>query len=384
MSLTRLLKTAREQPLISTILAALAKPVHHVGQRIASQLERKIKKNGIALQLPNGRTMRIGRNAGVSIASALFWSGLNGHEPYTSRTLQFFFERASVFVDVGANYGFYSILAGLSNPSLRVIAFEPVPQIHNALVNNLASNQIADRVVAHRMALSDQTGQATFYLPEAESVDLESTGTLVEDGWQSRKHSPMIQVETIRFDDYEKANPTRVDLIKIDVEDAESSVLEGMRQTISRDRPFVVCEILQRQHANQKTREMVQALGYTPYWITSSGYIRVSRFDFPRSSSQDFLLSPVAGQGEVIADLTSLWTAREFAEKRDSHPDVFCVGLGKLEPLCRELAAHRDALDLIFQVDNPRGERHTSGRSVLVSRVEFRVGRAAEAERFKC
>jgi len=310
MLVSKTLKAWRENYYVSEVLAALTKPAHIACRKLAAQLEQKVKKNGVAIRLPNGRTMRIARDSGVDLGSLVFWNGLDGFEPQTSRTLRFFFERAATFVDVGANYGFYSILAGLWNNKLRVVAFEPVPQIYEALVRNMALNQLVDQVSPHPIALSNRTGTATFYLPETGRKDCESTGTLVPDGWQARKHSPTIEVETTLFDDFEKTNSMRVDLVKIDVEDAEADVLTGMEQTITRDRPFIVCEILERQHGNEKTRAVLEALGYTPYWITSSGYIRVSRFDFPRTGSQDFLLSPVNLKGEVISDLEPFWTAR--------------------------------------------------------------------------
>jgi hypothetical protein len=55
---------------------------------------------------------------------------------------------------------------------------------------------------------------------------------------------------------------------------------------------------------------MVDSLGYTPYWITPSGYIRVSHFDFHRQST-DFLLSPVSVPNEVVTDLEVLWAPQQ-------------------------------------------------------------------------
>jgi hypothetical protein len=103
----------------------------------------------------------------------------------------------------------------------------------------------------------------------------------------------------------------RVDLVKIDVEDFEAGVLAGMTATIRRDRPFIVCEILPREHGNEQTQSVIESLGYTPYWITPNGYVRVSRFDFERPVLQDFLLSPVPPAGEVIANPQTFWAARE-------------------------------------------------------------------------
>jgi FkbM family methyltransferase len=274
-----------------------------------------VHRDGAAIRLPNGKIMRIARDCGVWIATALFWHGLDGHEPETSRALRFLFERSATFIDVGANYGFYSILGALWNPNLRVVAFEPVPQIHEGLKQNVALNGLENRLVCENLALADRCGKATFFLPggegkHAEGKDLDSSGTLVADGWQARKNSPRLEVETMRFDDYEKRRPMQVDLVKIDVEDFEADVLAGMREVIKRDRPFIVCEVLPRAHRNERTREIVSSLDYQPYWITPSGYIRVPRFDFERSDFQNFLLSPVSSPEIVLQNLEVLWDLR--------------------------------------------------------------------------
>lgn len=311
MRISRSLKRWRENYYASLTLAAVANPVHRICRRLSSELPRKIKKNGTAIRLPNGRTLRIARDAGVGLASLLFWSGWDSYEPQTSRTLQFFFERASTFIDVGAHYGFYSLLAGLWNPNLQIVSFEPVPQIYAALRKNIEFNGLEQRVAAHQIALAERTRRATFHMPKPEGKDCEATGTLAINSWQEKQHSPTFEVEAARFDDFEQTHPIKVDLVKLDVEDYEAEVLAGMQATLRRDHPFVICEILPRAHRNERTRDIVQKLGYTPYWITSSGYIRVSRFDFDRDSSQDFLLSPVEVPREVVTDLGDLWSARD-------------------------------------------------------------------------
>jgi FkbM family methyltransferase len=96
----------------------------------------------------------------------LFWHGLDGFEPETSRTLRFFFERAATFVDVGANFGLYSVLSALWNPNLEVVAFEPVPSIFDGLKKNILLNQLEGRVRCENVALSGESGRATLFLPQ--------------------------------------------------------------------------------------------------------------------------------------------------------------------------------------------------------------------------
>jgi FkbM family methyltransferase len=307
------LKRWRENYYLSLFLTTSTRPVYLGCSQIASQIEKKVRRNGASIRLPNGRTMRIAKNSGIALASTLFWHGLEGFERETSETLRFFFARSATFIDVGANYGFYSMLAASWNPTIQVVGFEPLLPIYEGLRRNIALNQLNGRVVCENLALSNQTARATLYVPEAEGRDYEATGTLATNSWQVRQGAPGHVVETVQFDDYEARHPMKVDLIKIDVEDFEADVLAGMPRIIKRDRPFIVCEILPRnkEHRNDRTRQVIESLNYVPYWITPSGYIRVSRFDFERSEHRDFLLSPVSVPGEIVTDINLLWEQRQ-------------------------------------------------------------------------
>src|SRR5947209_8127915 len=113
----RLLKRWRDNYYLSQLLAYSAKPLRFISSQVVLHIERKVRKNAVTIRLPNGKNMSLGRDFGIGIASLLFWHGLDGFEPETSRTLRFFFERAATFIDVGANCGFYSVLGALWNPN---------------------------------------------------------------------------------------------------------------------------------------------------------------------------------------------------------------------------------------------------------------------------
>ncbi len=311
-SLANAMKRWRENYYFSHVLSAAIKPVQAGCAACARQIQEKVKRNGASIEVGEGQILRFDRDAGVNLASLLFWSGLDGYEPETMQTMRFFFQRVSTFVDVGANYGLYSILGAISNPKIRVVAFEPVAEIYSGLLRNIALNHVEGRVDCENLALASVSGPAKLYLPKAPGRDLEATGTLSAESWQVRQGAPAAQVQAVRFDEYESQHPMRVDFIKIDVEDFEADVLAGMERVIRRDRPFVVCEILprNREHKNEKTREIIQALGYTPFWIAPGGYIRITRFDFERKFL-NFLLSPVSLPGEVFDSPNQLWECRQ-------------------------------------------------------------------------
>ena len=303
------MKRVRENYYCSLLLAQLAKPIQRVCGKLASQLKRSVRKNGVGARLPSGQIMRIARDSGIGLASLLFWDGIDGYERETSKTLRFFFSRVQTFVDVGANYGMYTILGALWNLELVVVAFEPSAAIYSGLKRNVALNGLEGRITCENLALADRSGRAILHLPRSEGKDVESTGTLAANSWQVRQAAPGVQIGAVTFDDYESSHPMKVDLIKIDVEDFEASVLAGMRRVIERDRPFIICEILPRlkEHKNQRTLEVIDSLAYFPYWITSCGYVRVSSFDFQRAYT-DFILSPVQVPAEVVTDLNTFWT----------------------------------------------------------------------------
>jgi FkbM family methyltransferase len=308
---TTFLKRCRDNYYLSMLLANPARHLSSASRGLALRLQHSVRKNGVTIQLPNGKNLTLGRDAGVGLASLLFWHGLDGYEPETSRTLRSLFERAATFIDLGANCGLYSILGPLWNPNLQVVSFEPVPEIFERLTRNVRLNQLEGRVRCENAALSSQSGRAVLFLPAHQGADPETTGTLTVESWQARKGSPRLEVETLRFDDYEARHPIRVDLIKIDVEDFEADVLEGMRATIMRDRPFIICEVLPRPHRNLRTREIVASLNYQLYWITPAGYIRVQHFDFARGDFTDFLLSPVSTPDAVIDNPGMLWELKQ-------------------------------------------------------------------------
>src|SRR5882762_11270101 len=149
-----LLKRWRDNYYLSLLLAFSSKPLRLISVLVARTIQEKVRKNGVTIRLTNGKAMSIAKNSGIGIASLLFWHGLEGYEPETSRTLRFFFERTAHFIDVGANCGLYSVLGALWNPKLEVVAFEPVPQIFSGLKRNVHLNRLESRIRCENIALS--------------------------------------------------------------------------------------------------------------------------------------------------------------------------------------------------------------------------------------
>ncbi|MCU1450665.1 MAG: hypothetical protein JWP02_2835, partial [Acidimicrobiales bacterium] len=77
---------------------------------------------------------------------------------------------------------------------------------------------------------------------------------------------PVVAIDT--FVDENGLGP--VDLVKIDTEKTEPAVLEGMLRTIARDRPSIVCEVLDRENG-KAIEEILTPFGYRWYFLTWMG-----------------------------------------------------------------------------------------------------------------
>jgi FkbM family methyltransferase len=143
-----------------------------------------------------------------------------------------------VMYDIGANLGFFAMLgARLVGAEGRVYAFEPAPDNAEAIARNAELNLLENIVVVPR-AVSSRAGTARLLI-----VDDQSWSRLEEYG-EHPATERVIDVETVTIDELvgsgELPPPA---LVKIDVEGAELAVLAGMRATIDRHRPAIVCEL---------------------------------------------------------------------------------------------------------------------------------------------
>jgi FkbM family methyltransferase len=131
------------------------------------------------------------------------------------------------FLDVGANVGSYTVLAG-GAAGAHVTAVEPIPETFAHLELNLALNGLAGRVRACQCGLSDVSGALRF------TKDLDCVNHILAQG----EYLPAIEVPVRTLDDLVGSDiPV---LIKIDVEGHERSVLLGASRTLAEPRLLAV------------------------------------------------------------------------------------------------------------------------------------------------
>lgn len=149
----------------------------------------------------------------------------------------------SVILDIGANVGLYSLLgAEKAGPTGRILAFEPEPTTHAALLKNLTLNHI-DHVTALPLALSDRNGQVELSVPEEVKAKYEFGDSYLSMNPAATDGS-LHTIPCRRLDDVlEEMNISKVDLIKIDVEGAEYLCLSGAERLLQGDhKPIILME----------------------------------------------------------------------------------------------------------------------------------------------
>jgi FkbM family methyltransferase len=141
-------------------------------------------------------------------------------------------------IDVGANIGHYAMVAAQAvGPTGRVVAFEPDGENHAALAANLALNLLGN-ATPERLALGVRAGAMTLYRDAANR----GGHSLAVANVQAPAGAESVMVTTL--DAYAETHlpGRRVDFIKIDVQGAESAVLEGAGAILARDHPSVLVE----------------------------------------------------------------------------------------------------------------------------------------------
>jgi len=192
-----------------------------------------------------------------------FFPLTGGDEPETFSVFADLIDDARVFVDVGANQGLFTLVAAARNPKVRIYAFEPNPNVNALLVDNVAVNDWTDRVTVSCQAVSDRPGMVEFRVPESPYA---AVGAIV--AVSRSRTGTVIEVPAVRLDDL--LGDEEVDVVKIDVEGAESLVIQGAEQTLRRTRAAVILEVLE-PYDYAGAERLLRELAYDFYHLTPAG-----------------------------------------------------------------------------------------------------------------
>ncbi|MGH3263769.1 MAG: FkbM family methyltransferase [Trebonia sp.] len=211
----------------------------------------------------------------------LVWGGRVRSGDLTAALTDHFVGDGATAVDVGASWGLFSYhLARLVGSAGAVFSYEPHP-MNEAVLEKLASAR--PNVRFRRAAVSDLTGTADLQVPVFGNRHVTAQSSLAHgfDG-QRGVHVEKVTVPTVRLDD--EIGGRRVDLVKIDVEGHELSVLRGASAMLRRYLPPMIIEIEQR-HLDCPIDEVfaeIDDIGYELYFMDSAVLRPIGEFDLEK------------------------------------------------------------------------------------------------------
>ena len=180
-------------------------------------------------------------------------------EPEVQTVLQEYLRAGMTFYDVGANIGFFSLLAArLVGAGGRVIAFEADPEIAARLREHAARNDSAPISVEEK-AVWSSTAPVFFARADTRLSPDRGVGHVVAAGATETAHGT-IRVGTVVLDEY-AARVCAPDFIKCDVEGAEVEVFRGARKILMQKKPIILCEM----HGEEKRQALLEEFARLAY-----------------------------------------------------------------------------------------------------------------------
>ena len=207
-----------------------------------------------------------------------------------------------LFVDVGANVGSYTILAGAAIGA-KGYCFEPVPSTFARLTTNIRLNSIEERVISLNIALGNSTGKINF------TSDQDCMNHVIAD-FENTENTITVGVSTL--DQELKTAPL---LMKIDVEGYETPMLEGATKTLKDEE--LCCVIMELNGSGNR------------YGFDESKILNMmADFGFGTYSYEPFERSLVKLEGKNLVDGNTLFIRNldRVLSRLESAPKINILG----------------------------------------------------------
>ncbi len=218
------------------------------------------------------------------------------YEPTETALLKKELKKGEIFVDIGANIGYYTLIAArLVGPRGKVYAFEPDPVNFRLLEKNIEQNGYLNVVLVNR-AVSDNTRSALLYLNKTNMGDHRI--------YNPGEYRDRIPIRTVSLDDYFKKLDKRVHFIKMDIQGAEAKALKGIRSLVK---------------ANRRIKMVVEFCGKNLKKCGSDPKQFLSALQ-----KMGFKISEISKSGKSIRSVTASYLLNRYNLKTDDYTNLYC------------------------------------------------------------
>lgn len=214
----------------------------------------------------------------------------NNYAPHGTALIRQYLRPDSVFLDIGANIGWFTLLAStLIGPAGHIHAFEPQRPVVDYLRRSIALNGLEERVTVHGFALDAAPGEGHLgRMPRERNLG---------HAFLTAASAPGVETHPVSLQTLDSLALDRVDFIKIDVEGAEMRVMSGAQATLTAHRPVIFTELFPKQLRKVSNVSAAEFIA----WFTARGY-RAVIAESPHDEIHDF----PANSGETLIDILLL------------------------------------------------------------------------------
>ena len=178
-----------------------------------------------------------------------------------------------VFIDVGAHYGYYSLLASSLVGNGRVFALEPSSTSFKLLKEN---TEEVSNVKIMQAAAGDQHGEIIFYEYPGPYAEYNTTvkDAYADEPWLKKTGQKTTSVPVIMLDDLLSDEKIERAMIKMDVEGGEAGVLMGLQHSLAKKEITIAMEYLASEHkihSHAAAANLLRLTGYHAHRIDDGG-----------------------------------------------------------------------------------------------------------------
>lgn len=237
----------------------------------------------LSIEITAGKVLMTSRCDGIRIAvdpedhrtAPIEILNFGSYEPEETQVIRRIAKHMDTMLDIGANIGWYSLMAAKINPKAKIHAFEPIPTTYARLIDNCTLNGCDQtQLHCHNYGFSKECGSFPFYFYPEGSVNASMQNL------SNREDARIVECELRTLDSALEWLPSnsRIDFIKCDVEGNELFVLQGGLSLLSHHKPILMCELLRKWSASfgyhpNEAIDLMQNIGYKPYTVTSAGHL---------------------------------------------------------------------------------------------------------------
>lgn len=233
----------------------------------------KIPPSGVLrIRNSSGKILKIRTNQTNYLTQLIFWEGGYSQFEYTDIFISLI-KKVKTFYDIGANIGYYSLIASMENENIKVVGFEPATGPLYYFKENVRINNFKN-IKVESLALSHKNSEIEFYEIKNKKykyLEHNLAGESNAGSITTGRHFVLNKVMSSTLDNYViETNEKNIELIKMDTEGTENLILGKSDHVLREMKPIVICETLFNT-IEPELEKIMSSYGYEFYNHTKDG-----------------------------------------------------------------------------------------------------------------